>query len=116
MDHVRFIKFLKSDFESSNANYPSIKFFRSQLILIFIWFWILEKFYTQKIYNVEELIQDIPKEHASRPTIYKFIDLAIEKKFLKRLPSVSDKRKWNLEPTKQTVDEFELWSKGFSNF
>ena len=116
MNYIRFIKFLRSDFEISNNKYTSIKFFRSQLVLIFVWLWVLERYYAKELYNVEELNQNIPKEHASRPTIYKFIDLAIEKKFLKRLPSVSDKRKWNLEPTKQTVDEFELWSKGFSNF
>ena len=56
------------------------------------------------------------KEHASRPTIYKFIDLAIKKNFLKKKSFLNDKRKWNLEPTKQTIDEFESWAKGFSNF
>lgn len=116
MDNIKFIEFLKNDFEISNAKYSSIKFFRSQLILILIWFWVLEKFYKKKPYGVEELIQDIPKEHASRPTIYKFIDLAIKKNFLKKKSFLNDKRKWNLEPTKQTIDEFESWAKGFSNF
>jgi hypothetical protein len=116
MNYIRFIKFLRSDFEISNNKYTSIKFFRSQLVLIFVWLWVLERYYAKELYNVEELIQNIPKEHASRPTIYKFIDLSIKKNFLKKINSSDDKRKRYLEPTKQTVDEFEIWAQGFINF
>ena len=71
--------FIKNDFENSNSKYPSIKFFRSNIILIFIWFWTLEKMYNKENLNIEQLIEDIPRGFGSRPTIFKFINLAIKK-------------------------------------
>ena len=59
MDYKKFISFIKNDFEKSNDKYQSIKFFRSNIILIFIWFWTLEKMYNKKDLNIEKLIDDI---------------------------------------------------------
>ena len=47
MDYLKFTKFLKNDFENSNKKFKSIAFYRSDLILIFIWFFVLEKHYTK---------------------------------------------------------------------
>ena len=116
MNYLKFTKFLKEDYEKSNLKYPSIKFFRSDLISIFIWFWILEKYYSKKDFNIEQLISEIPKGYGSRPTIFKFIDLSIKNKYLTKIKSQHDKRKFNLKPSSQTIKEFEDWSKGFSGF
>ena len=66
--------------------------------------------------NIESIIQEIPGVYASRPTIFKIIDDAITKKYLKKVVNDDDKRKYNLFPTKQTVKEFEDWSKVFQGF
>ena len=116
MNYLKFTKFLKEDYEKSNSKFPSIKFFRSDLILIFIWFWILEKHYKKKEFSIEQLISEIPKGYGSRPTLFKFIDLSIKNKFLIKIKSQQDKRKYNLRPSAQTLKEFEDWAKGFSGF
>ena len=116
MNYKNFVTFLKSDFEKSNSKYPSVKFFRSNIILIFIWFWTLEKMYDKKKFNIEELINDIPKGYGSRPTIFKFINSAIKKKYLLKFSDHEDKRKFNLKLTQQSIEEFEKWSKGFEGF
>tara|TARA_Y100000996_G_C22537347_1_gene648770 strand:- start:203 stop:553 length:351 start_codon:yes stop_codon:yes gene_type:complete len=116
MDYIKFIKFLRYDFERSNKKYPTIKFFRSDLILIFIWFWSLEKMYAKKNVFIEELIDEIPKGFGSRPTILKFINYAIKKKHMLKISDLKDKRKFNLIPSEQTIKEFEDWAKGYKGF
>ncbi len=116
MDYLKFTKFLKNDFENSNKKFKSIAFYRSDLILIFIWFFVLEKHYTKSPYSLEDLINDIPKKFASRPTIFKFIDAAVKKRYLDKTKNPEDKRKFDLRPSKITIDEFEKWAMGFSGF
>tara|TARA_B100000902_G_scaffold374886_1_gene404290 strand:- start:748 stop:1098 length:351 start_codon:yes stop_codon:yes gene_type:complete len=116
MDYLKFTQFLKNDFEYSNNKFKSIAFYRSDLILIFIWFFILEKYYTKSPYSLEELINDIPKKYASRPTIFKFINTAFKKRYLDKIKNPIDKRKFDLRPSKITIDEFEKWAKGFRGF
>lgn len=116
MDYKRFITFLKNDFETSNGKYPTIKFFRSNIILIFIWFWILNKMYNKSSLNIEQLVEDIPKGFATRPTIFKFINLALKKKYVTKIVDTADKRKFILKLSDQCVTEFESWAKGFKGF
>ena len=116
MDYRKFITFIKNDFEYSNSKYPSIKFFRSNIILIFIWFWTLEKMYNKENLNIEQLIDDIPKGFGSRPTIFKFINLAIKKKYLLKKTDTKDKRKYQLVLSPDSVMEFENWAKGYQGF
>jgi len=116
MDYKGFVRFLKNDFETSNNKYPTIKFFRSNIILIFIWFWILDKMYNKKELNIEKLVEGIPKGFATRPTIFKFINLAIKKKYISKIIDTTDKRKFILKLTDQCVREFESWAKGFKGF
>ena len=121
MDYLKFSMFMKEDFEVSNKKYNSIKFFRSELVLVFIWFWVLENYYKSKENhsfksNVETLVSEIPKELGSRPTIFKFIEQAIASKFIIKIIDPEDKRKWNLKPSAQTIQEFEEWSSGFSGY
>ena len=116
MDYKKFIMFLKNDFENSNEKYESIKFFRSNIVLIFIWFWTLEKMYKKKNLNIEKLIDDIPKGFGSRPTIFKFINLAIKRKYLLKTSDTADKRKFILRLSNQSILDFESWAKGFRGF
>ena len=116
MDYKKFVTFLKLDFENSNSKYQSIKFFRSHIILIFIWFWTLEKMYNKNNLNIEQLIEDIPRGFGSRPTIFKFINSAIEKKYLLKISDPEDKRKYKLKLSQKSIEEFESWAQGFRGF
>ena len=116
MDYLKFLSFLKNDFVISNSKYQSVSFFRSDLILIIIWFYVLEKHYKGQSYSSEDLISEIPRKYASRPTVFKFINLAIKKKYLLKIKNEKDKRKFDLKPTNNTIDEFQKWSVGFRGF
>ena len=116
MDFKKFIIFIKNDYEISNSKYPSIKFFRSNIILIFIWFWTLEKIYSKEDLNIEQLIDDIPKGFGSRPTIFKFINVAFKKKYLLKISDPLDKRKFKLKLSQESIEEFEKWAQGFRGF
>ena len=116
MDFKKFTTFLKKDFEISNSKYSSIKFFRSNIILIFIWFWTLEKMYNKENLYIQQLIEDIPKGFGSRPTIFKFINFAIKKKYLLKISDKKDKRKFQLKLSDESLKEFESWASGFKGF
>jgi hypothetical protein len=116
MNYKKFIKFLKEDFKKTNKNFTTIKFFRSEIVLILIWYWILEKYYKNEICISETIIQEIPREYASRPTIFKFLDVAISKGYIIKDINSDDKRKLSLTPSSQVIDEFENWANKFKRF
>ena len=66
--------------------------------------------------NIENIIKEIPSEYASRPTLFKIIDDAVKKKYLVKEVDKNDKRKFNIIPSQQTIDEFEEWTKVFKGF
>jgi hypothetical protein len=120
MDYLRFIKILKKDLRKSNSNFETVKFFRKDIVSVWIWFCVLEQYYNNKNNNndnnIENFISEIPNEYASRPTIFKIIDDAVSKKYFKKMIDENDKRKYNLFPTSQTIKEFEEWAKVFKGF
>ena len=60
--------------------------------------------------NIESIIQNIPGELGSRPTLFRIIDTAVAKKYFIKELDKKDKRKFNLFPSQQTIKEFEEWS------
>lgn len=117
MDYLRFTNFLKDDFKDGNRKYHSVNFFRNRnLIYLMLWLNTLNSYYLKKDYSIEDFINDVPKELGSRPTIFKCVDLAIQHEYLVKNFSTIDKRKYNLKPSKLTIDEFQLWALGFSGF
>lgn len=80
-----------------------------------MWICILESFFNdkKKNNNIENIIKEIPSEHASRPTLFKIVDDAVKKKYLIKEVDKNDKRKFNIFPTLQTINEFEDWAKIF---
>ena len=73
----------------------------------------IRKYYNNVNNNIESIIQNIPGELGSRPTLFKVIDTAVTKKYLIKEVDKNDKRKFNLIPYQQTIKEFEEWSKIF---
>jgi len=114
MNYLDLIKILRSDLNQSQSQFMSIKFFRRNLPSYWVWICILERFFNNNNNNnIETIIREIPREHASRPTLFKIIDDAVKKEYLVKELDKNDKRKINLFPTSQTIKEFEEWSKVF---
>ena len=58
----------------------------------------------------------IPRKIASRPTVYKFINQTLFKKYLVKIQDVNDRRKFDIQPSQITIKEFEKWASGFKGF
>ena len=118
MNYLKFLQNLKKDLNQSNSDFETVKFFRKDIVSVWIWFCVLEQYYNNNNNNnnIENIISEIPKEYASRPTIFKIIDNAVSKKYFEKIVDENDRRKYNLFPTSQTIKEFEKWAKVFKGF
>ena len=115
MNYLKFLQILKKDLNQSNSDFKTVKFFRKDIVSVWIWFCVLEKYYNNNN-NIENIMSEIPNEYASRPTIFKIIDDATSKKYFEKIVDNNDKRKYNLFPTSLTIKEFEEWAKVFKGF
>lgn len=82
MNSLELIKTLRKDLSHSKSQFVTIKFFRRNLSSYWVWICILERFFNNKNKsnnNIENIIKEIPSEHASRPTLFKIIDDAVKK-------------------------------------
>src|SRR5210317_458144 len=118
MNYLKFLQILKKDLNKSNSNFQTVKFFRKDIVSVWIWFCVLEQYYDNNNdnNNIENIMSEILKEYASRPTIFKIIDDSVSKKYFEKIVDYNDKRKYNLFPTSQTITEFEKWAKVFKSF
>ena len=117
MNYLKLIQNQKQDLQLNLNKFSSVKFFRKDIASYWIWFSVLEKYYNNNNnynnYSIESIIQDIPSELGSRPTLFKIIDTAVHKKYFIKELNKEDKRKFNLIPSQQTIEEFEEWAKIF---
>ena len=114
MNYLKLIQNLKQDLQLNLNKYQTVKFFRKGIVSYWIWFEVLEQYYNNNNNNnIESIIQNIPGELGSRPTLFKVIDTAVHKKYFIKELHKEDKRKFNLIPSQQTIEEFEEWAKIF---
>ena len=113
MNYLELIQNLKQDLKERLNDFETVKFFRKDIVSFWIWFLVLEKYYINNNNNIESIIQNIPGELGSRPTLFKIIDTAVAKKYFIKELDKNDKRKFNLTPSQQTIKEFEEWAKIF---
>ena len=113
MNYLKLIQNLKEDLEVRLNDFETVKFFRKNIISYWIWFSVLEKYYNNNNNNIESIIQNIPGELGSRPTLFKVIDTAVAKKYFIKELNKQDKRKFIIRPSHQTINEFEEWAKVF---
>jgi len=117
MNYLKLIQNLKKDLRLNLNKYQTVKFFRKDIVSYWIWFEVLEQYYNNNNNNnIESIIQNIPNELGSRPTLFKVIDTAVHKKYFIKELDKKDKRKFNLIPSQQTIKEFEEWAKIFKGF
>lgn len=92
---------------------PSIKFFRSNGAYGYIiWLTIINCDFEKKDISIEKLVTDV-KTYASRRTVIDFINKGVEAKFLKKITSSQDKRKYLIKPADITIKEYFEWSSEF---
>jgi hypothetical protein len=113
MNYLKLIQNLKKDLGLNLNKYQTVKFFRKDIVSYWIWFEVLEQYYNNNNNNIESIIQKIPSELGSRPTLFKVIDTAVAKKYFIKELDKKDKRKFNLISSQQTIKEFEEWAKIF---
>ena len=105
------------DLKLNLNKYQTVKFFRKDIVSYWIWFEVLEQYYNNNNNNnIESIIQNIPGELGSRPTLFKVIDIAVNKKYFIKELNKEDKRKFNLIPSRQIIQEFEEWAMIFKGF
>ena len=115
MNYLKLLQTLKKDLNTSIIEFETVKFFRKDIVSIWIWFCVLEQYYNNNN-NIENIISEIPKEYASRPTIFKIIDNAVANKYFEKKQDQKDKRKNALIPSSKTIKDFEIWTKTFRDF
>ena len=113
MNYLKLLQNLEQDLKERLNEFETVKFFRKDIVSYWIWCSVLEKHYNNNNNNnsIESIIQNIPSELASRPTLFKVIDTAVAKKYFIKELNKEDKRKFNLFPSEQTIKEFEEWAK-----
>ena len=117
MNYLKLVQNIAKDLRERLNDFETIKFFRKDLISHWIWIVVLEKYYNNEVNdnNIERIIQNIPSELGSRPTLFKVIDIAVSKKFLIKELNKKDKRKFDIIPSEKTIIEFEEWAKIFKD-
>src|SRR5210317_1069666 len=108
MNYLKLIQNLKQDLKVNLNKYQTVKYFRKDIVSFWIWFSVLEQYYNNNNNNnnIESVIKDIPSDLGSRPTLFKVIDTAVTKKYFIKELDKKDKRKFNLIPSQQTIQEF----------
>lgn len=117
MDYLRLLTNLRKDLILSNEDFPSVKFFRKDIVSVWVWFIVLENFFDgKKDISSEEILREIPNQYSSRPTIFNIINDGVEKKFFYKTKNEKDSRKYIIQPTEQCVNEFKKWALIFKGF
>ena len=116
MNFLRLLENLENDLDVSNSKFETVKFFRKNITNVWVWFIILISYYKKTKVTPEIVLNTIPKEYASRGTIFKILDDAVKKKYLTKEIDINDKRKFIISPTNITIEEFEKWSLIFKGF
>ncbi|MDA9202937.1 hypothetical protein N9O46_02180 [Candidatus Pelagibacter ubique] len=84
MNYLKLLQTLKKDLNTSDSKFETVNFFRKDIVSVWIWFCILEQYYNNNNQNSENIVSEIPKKYASRPTIFKIINGAVSKKYLEK--------------------------------
>tara|TARA_B110000238_G_scaffold122185_1_gene132314 strand:- start:263 stop:646 length:384 start_codon:yes stop_codon:yes gene_type:complete len=114
MDYLKLLTTLNLDL--NNGNTGSVKFFRTNIYSIFIWFQVLIYYYQKENLTTELLLKEKFLSNISRPTVFKIIDNAVVKGYLSKVINEEDHRKFNILPSKVTVSEYEEWAQIYKGY
>jgi hypothetical protein len=114
MDYLKLLTTLNLDLNSGNTG--SVKFFRTNIYSVFIWFQVLIYYYQKENLTTELLLKEKFLSNISRPTVFKIIDNAVVKGYLSKVINEEDHRKFNIIPSKVTVSEYEEWAQIYKGY
>ena len=114
MNYLKLLTTLNADL--NNGNTGSIKFFRTNIYSIFIWFQVLIYYYKKENLTTELLLREKFLSNISRPTVFKILDNAVSKGYISKVINKTDHRKFNIIPSKITVDEYEIWTQIYKGY
>jgi len=116
VNYLKLLEILENDLNISNNEFETVKFFRKDITSVWVWFIVLKSFYKKTKVSPDLVLSTIPKEYASRVTIFKILDDTVKKKYFSKEIDINDKRKFIISPTNITIEEFEKWSLIFRGF
>ena len=114
MNYLKLLTALNHDL--NNGNTGSIKYFRLNIYSVFIWFQVLIYYYNKENLSTELLLKESFLTKISRPTVYKILDNAVAYGYLTKVVNNTDHRKFNIIPSKKTVNEFETWGQIYKGY
>jgi hypothetical protein len=114
MDYLKLLTTLNLDLNYGNPS--SVKFFRTSIYSIFIWFQVLIFYYKKENLTTEQLLKEKFLSNISRPTVFKIIDNAVAKGYLVKIINNTDHRKFNIKPSASTVKEYEEWAQIYKGY
>ena len=80
MNYLKLLENLEKDLDISDSRFETVKFFRKDITNVWMWFIVLISYYKKTNITAEIILNTIPKEYASRVTIFKILDDAVKKK------------------------------------
>ena len=107
MNYLKLLTTLSSDLNMDNTG--SVKYFRTNIYSTFIWYQVLIYHYNKENLTTEELIKEKFLSNISRPTVFKTLDNAVAKGYIVKIINANDHRKYNIKPSKISIDEYEEW-------
>ena len=117
MNYLKLLTNLKNDLISSNEKFSSVRFFRKDIVSVWVWFIVLENFYNgKKNISPEEILREIPSQYSSRPKIFGIINDGVKKNFFYKIKNQKDSRKYIVQPTNECLEQFKKWALIFKGF
>ena len=114
MNYLKLLMTLNLDL--NNGNTGSVKFFRTNIYSIFIWFQVLIYYYQKENLTTELLLKEKFLSNISMPTVFKIEDNAVVKGYLSKVINEKDHRKFNILPSKVAVSEYEEWAQIYKGY
>lgn len=116
MNYQKFINSIKIGNDIHKFDLKTISHFRKDSVSLSIWICLLERHYNNNNNNnIENILKELSNVVASRPKFFKIINNAIAKGYLIKEANKDDKRKFNINMSKQSIKEFEEWALLFHN-
>ena len=73
----------------------------------------MDSYFKKEPISIEVLVTRIEK-YASRRVILDFLNKGVERKFINKIFSTGDRRKFYMKPTEVTIREYNQWSNEFT--
>ena len=97
------------EFLTSNNKFKKLAFFRRTPGGALMMFKIMHCHFLNKDLHVEELVEQIPTSIVSRPSVFSYIDSAVEYGILLKSEGKDDKRTKTIKPSDLLIKEYKQW-------